>query len=474
MWSIERAGGRDARDRGWPVTPQIAVLDDEARMTEVLAMLLRREGHEVRCFTDPQVCLAAIAEQGFDLLFTDLKMPGMDGLAVLKEARRLAPDMPVVLMTAHASVATALAAVRAGAFDYVEKPFDNDACRALAQRALEVTRLQRDNRYMRARLRQLGADDEVVTASPAMREVFALAARAARSRATALVCGESGTGKELVARAIHRHSDRVQGPFVAVNCKAFAGGVLESELFGHEKGAYTGASVTRAGVFERADGGTLLLDEIGEIDLDFQAKLLRVLQTREVLPVGGSRARAVDVRVVAATNRDLRAEVAAGRFREDLYFRLAVIPIRLPPLRERPEDILPLARHFLARWSAELGRRFAGWTPEVEAWLLGHGWPGNVRELENLVERAAVLARDDRISLEDLLIEASPAVGEAAADGPELTLQAHLDRAAERRIRGALARCEGRRAEAARSLGVERTTLYRLMKKFGIEGEGPA
>jgi two-component system response regulator AtoC len=342
------------------VTPQIAVLDDEARMTEVLAMLLRREGHEVRCFTDPQACLAAIAEHGFDLLFTDLKMPGMDGLAVLTEARRLAPDMPVVLMTAHASVATALAAVRAGAFDYVEKPFDNDACRALAQRALEVTRLQRDNRYMRARLRQLGADDEVVTASPAMREVFALAARAARSRATALVCGESGTGKELVARAIHRHSDRVQGPFVAVNCKAFAGGVLESELFGHEKGAYTGASQTRAGVFERADGGTLLLDEIGEIDLEFQAKLLRVLQTREVLPVGGSRARTVDVRVVAATNRDLRAEVTAGRFREDLYFRLAVIPIRLPPLRERPEDILPLARHFLARWSAELGRSLGG------------------------------------------------------------------------------------------------------------------
>jgi transcriptional regulator with GAF, ATPase, and Fis domain len=258
--------------------------------------------------------------------------------------------------------------------------------RALAQRALEVTRLQRDNRYLRARLRQLDALDEVVTASPAMREVFALAARAARSRATALVCGESGTGKELVARAIHRHSDRVQGPFVAVNCKAFAGGVLESELFGHEKGAYTGASQTRAGVFERADGGTLLLDEIGEIDLEFQAKLLRVLQTREVLPVGGSRARTVDVRVVAATNRDLRAEVTAGRFREDLYFRLAVIPIRLPPLRERPEDILPLARHFLARWSASSGGAWA-----VEAWLLQHGWPGNVRELENLIERAAVL-----------------------------------------------------------------------------------
>ncbi len=460
------------------MTPHIAVLDDEARMTEVLAMLLRREGHEVTCFTDPRACVAALGERGFDLLFTDLKMPGMDGLAVLRAARRLAPDMPVVLMTAHASVATALAAVREGAFDYVEKPFDNEACKALAQRALQVTRLQRENRYLRARLRQLHALDEVVTESPAMREVFELAARAARSRATALVSGESGTGKELVARAIHRHSERVQGPFVAVNCKAFAGGVLESELFGHEKGAYTGASQTRAGVFERADGGTQFLDEIGEIDLEFQAKILRVLQTREVLPVGGAKAKLVDVRVVAATNRDLRAEVAAGRFREDLYFRLAVIPIRLPPLRERPEDILPLARHFLARWAGELGRTIAGWSPEVEAWLLRHPWPGNVRELENLIERAAVLAREEEITLADLLIEPGPSAAAAVAGGgadggadEALPLQAYLDRAAERRIRGALARCQGRRAEAAHSLGVERTTLYRLMKKFGIDGE---
>jgi DNA-binding NtrC family response regulator len=407
-------------------------------------------------------------ERGFDLLFTDLKMPGMDGLAVLRAARKLAPDMPIVLMTAHASVATAVAAVREGAFDYVEKPFDNEACVALARRALEVTRLARDNRYMRARLQQLHALDEAVTASAAMREVFALAVRAARSRATALVWGESGTGKELVARAIHRHSDRVNGPFVAVNCKAFAGGVLESELFGHEKGAYTGAAQARAGVFERADGGTLLLDEIGEVDLEFQAKLLRVLQTREVLPVGGARARAVDVRLVAATNRDLRAEVAAGRFREDLYFRLAVIPIRLPPLRERPEDILPLARHFLVRWTRELGRTIRGWSPEVEAWLLAHPWPGNVRELENLIERAAVLAREEEITLADLLLEPTrvPAPGD-----DDLSLQTFLDRAAERHIRGALARCQGRRAEAARALGVERTTLYRLMKKFGIDGE---
>ena len=310
--------------------------------------------------------------------------------------------------------------------------------------------------------------------SAALRATFASLERAAASTATVLLEGETGTGKSQAALSLHRGSVRRAGPFVTVDCGAIPANLLESELFGHERGAFTGAVQRRIGSFEAASGGTLFLDELGELPTELQPKLLRALEAREVRRVGANSYRPVDVRVVAATNRDLRAEVAAGRFREDLYFRLAVIPIRLPPLRERPEDILPLARHFLARWSAELGRRFAGWTPEVEAWLLGHGWPGNVRELENLVERAAVLARDDRISLEDLLIEASPAVGEAAADGPELTLQAHLDRAAERRIRGALARCEGRRAEAARSLGVERTTLYRLMKKFGIDGEGPA
>ncbi|MEZ4453392.1 MAG: sigma-54 dependent transcriptional regulator [Nannocystaceae bacterium] len=455
------------------VPARIAVLDDEARMTEVLAMILRRDGHEVECFTEPTRCLAAVACGDYDLLFTDLKMPGIDGLEVLKESRRLAPRLPVILMTAHATVKSALAAVHGGAFDYIEKPFDNDACRALCRRALDLHRLQRENRYLRARLAEIGAPGEVVCASPAMREVLELAVRAARSRATALVSGESGTGKELVARAIHRHSDRVEGPFVAVNCKAFAGGVLESELFGHEKGAYTGANQRRAGVFERADGGTLLLDEIGEIDLDFQAKLLRVLQTREVLPVGGARARTVDVRLVAATNRDLRAEVAAGRFREDLYFRLAVIPIRVPPLRERPEDVLPLARHFLGRFASELGRPIAGFTPEVESWLHGHRWPGNVRELENLIERAVVLAREETITLADLLLE--PATErDAAAPGADpdesLPLQAYLDRAAERRIRGALAEHGGRLADAARSLGIERTTLYRLRKKLGIDG----
>jgi DNA-binding NtrC family response regulator len=282
-----------------------------------------------------------------------------------------------------------------------------------------------------------------------------------------LVSGESGTGKELVARAVHYHSDRVGGPFVAVNCKSLAPGVLESELFGHEKGAFTGAERARAGLFEQAHGGTLLLDEIGEVGLDFQGKLLRVLQERAVRRVGGDRPREVDVRVVAASNRDLRAEVAAGRFREDLYFRLAVIPIHLAPLRERRADVLPLARQFLADCSAELGRRVAGWSDEVEKWLLEHSWPGNVRELANAVERGVVLARDDRIELEDLLIDAG--AGAAAAPAPGGGLREFLDAAAAERIGAALARTGGRRAEAAAELGIDRTTLYRLMRRYGLE-----
>jgi DNA-binding NtrC family response regulator len=280
-----------------------------------------------------------------------------------------------------------------------------------------------------------------------------------------LVQGESGTGKELVARLLHYWSDRVGRPFVAVNCKAFAEGVLESELFGHEKGAFTGAVGARAGCFERATGGTLFLDEIAEVGPDFQAKLLRVLQDGEVLRVGGTAPRPVDVRVVAATNRVLRDEIAADRFREDLYFRLNVLPIRLPPLRERREDVLPLARHFLARHAGEAHRRLT-LGAEAEGALLAHPWPGNVRELENAIERAVVLARGEEIGPEDLLLEEP--VGAPPGAGAAPTLQAHLERTTASHIRAALETAGGNRAEAARALGVDRTTLYRMMKRFGI------
>ncbi len=447
------------------------MIDDEPRMAEILAMVFEREGYDVRSFTDPTQGLAALEESPADVVVTDLKMPGTDGLEVLRRGRELDPELAVILMTAHGSVSTAIDAMRSGAFDYVQKPFDNEELKALVKRALDTTRLARENRYLRAELRSRYALDAVIATSDAMCGVLDLVRRAARSRATVLVTGESGTGKELVARLVHYHSDRVEGPFVAANCRAFAEGVLESELFGHEKGAFTGAERARPGLFERADGGTVFLDEIGEISPGFQAKLLRTLQERSVVRVGGDSEREVDIRVVAATNRDLQAAVADGSFREDLYFRLAVIPIQLPPLRERREEILSLARHFLARWNAELDGRVLGWSDAVEQWLLEHPWPGNVRELENAIERGVVLARGDQLELDDLLLDPASADGVSTRGGapPEADgLQQTLDRAAAERVRRALEESGGVKVEAARRLGVDRTTLYRLMRKYGL------
>ena len=453
------------------MTPRIAILDDEPRLVAILEMLLRREGYEARGFGDPEAALAALSQERFDLLLTDLRMPGLDGLAVLERVREADPDLPVVIMTAHATVATALRAVRLGAFDYVEKPFDNDDVRALVARALDHSRLARENRYLRAELRGRAGADAIVAEGDSMRAVLDLVRRAARSTATVLVSGESGTGKELVARAVHVQSDRVGGPFVAVNCRALAPGVLESELFGHERGAFTGADRARGGLFERAAGGTLFLDEIGDVSLEFQAKLLRVLQERRATRVGGSEEHALDFRLVAASQRDLRREVEAGRFREDLYFRLAVIPIQLPPLRERRDEILPLARHFFARANAGRQPPLAGWSAEVEAHLLRHDWPGNARELENAIERGVVLARGERIELEDLLLDAGPQTppAESGEAGGE-TLRAYLDAAAAGRVREVLDACGGSKAEAARRLGIDRTTLYRLLDRVGGGG----
>ena len=458
---------------------RVAIVDDEPRMAQVLEMILaREEGLEVEAFTDPRAFLQALDEadgEDWDLVLTDLKMPRVSGLEVLRRVKASWPDAQVVVITAHGTVATALEAMRQGAFDYVEKPFDNDACRALVRRALEHSRLARENRYLRAELKSRYRLDEVIAVSEAMHEVFELARRAAASRATVLISGESGTGKELVARAIHYHSGRVGGGFTSVNCKAFAPGLLESELFGHVRGAFTGATAARAGIFERCDGGTLCLDEVGEVSGDFQAKLLRVIQEREVVRVGDQQSRPVDVRLVCATHRDLWQEVQQGRFREDLYYRIAVIPIVIPPLRQRPQDILPLARHFLQRAAQELGRAMVGWTPEVERYLLGHDWPGNVRELENAIERAVVLSVDDRIGLGELLITGSPqarARDEEAGGGgddEELGLHDYLDRCARRRIEAALRGSGGHRGQAADLLGIDRSTLYRLMQKLGID-----
>jgi len=447
------------------MTARILIVEDEPRMAELMAGALRRSGYECQVRGDGREALAWLETNQADVVVSDWKMPGMDGVELLREIRRRSPALPVILVTAYASVPSAVAAMRDGAFDYVTKPFDNEDLRATVRRAVDAQRLERENRYLRQEVASRYAPEAIISESPRSRELLDLVRRVAPSKATVLIQGESGTGKELVARLLHFWSDRVGGPFLAVNCKAFAEGVLESELFGHEKGAFTGAVAARAGCFERASGGTLFLDEIGDVSGEFQAKLLRVLQEGEVLRVGGSEPRRVDVRVVTATNRVLREEIAAGRFREDLFFRLSVIPIAIAPLRERPEDILPLASHFLRRYGAEACRRLT-LDPEAEQALCGHRWPGNVRELENAIERAVVLARGETILPEDLLLEDASVPGAAVPDGG--SMQDALDRAAADRIRAALEVARGQRAEAARILGIDRTTLYRMMKRLGL------
>jgi len=447
------------------MTPRILIVDDEARMAAVVAQALAHAGYDCETCPSGEAALLALDARDADVVVTDWKMTGMDGVELLRQIRARRPGLPVILLTAHGSVRSAVAAMREGAFDYVTKPFDNEELRTCVARALELTRLERENRWLKQEVASRYAPETVVAESARSRDVLALVRRAAPSRSTVLIQGESGTGKELVARLLHYWSERVGRPFVAVNCKAFSEGVLESELFGHEKGAFTGATTARAGCFERASGGTLFLDEIGEVGSDFQAKLLRVLQEGEVQRVGGSAPRAVDVRVVAATNRVLRDEIAAGRFREDLFFRLNVIPVQLAPLRERREDILPLARHFLARHAADAGRRLR-FAPDVETALLAHPWRGNVRELENAVERAVVLARGEEIAPEDLLLhETAAAPADDAATGG--TLQEALDRAASVRVQAAIDAAGGNRAEAARVLGIDRTTLYRWLRRLG-------
>ena len=444
--------------------PRILIVDDQERVAEVIATALAHAGYECETHRSGASALAAVDQRGADAVVTDWKMEAMDGMELLREIRRRRPELPVILITAYGSVSSAVAAMREGAFDYVTKPFDNDELRATIARALEMTRLARENRYLRQEIGIRYAPDTIIAESVRSREVLDLVRRVAPSRAAVLIQGESGTGKELIARLLHYWSERVGNPMVAVNCKAFAEGVLESELFGHEKGAFTGAIAARAGCFERASTGTLFLDEIGEVGLEFQAKLLRAVQEGEVLRVGGSEPRKVDVRIVAATNRPIRDEIAAGRFREDLFFRLNVIPIQLAPLRERREDIVPLARHFLARQTAESGRKLA-LTAEAEEAILAHRWPGNVRELENAIERGAVLARGDSIAPEDLLLEQSGATSRAAMTG---TLQESIDKVVAARIDAAIEAARGNRAEAARNLGIDRATLWRLMKRLGI------
>ncbi len=454
---------------------RVLVADDKENMLKLFAKILA-DGYEVETAPDGARALALVATRPYDVVVTDIRMPGADGFELLAAVKARAPATEVVMMTGHATVGDAVRAMKAGAFDYLEKPFDPDAALAVVSRAAEHKRLADAARVAAPPGEEAGFHN-LVGGSAAMREVYRLLEKAAQVDATVLVLGETGTGKELAARAIHYHSARRERRFVAVNCGALPGELVESELFGHARGAFTGAATAKAGLFEEAEGGSIFLDEVGELPLPTQVKLNRVLQEREIRRVGDTAPTKVDVRVVAATHRDLREEVRAGRFREDLFYRLNVFTVRLPPLRERAEDVAPLAAHFLEKHARAVRRPFRGFAPEALRQLAGHGWPGNVRELENVVERAVAVAGGDVVGVEDLppeLAEAPPGAAPAAA----LAALPYRDAIAEARDRvsrdylvALMKEFGGNVTRAAERAGMERESLHRLLRKHGLRSD---
>ena len=454
-----------------PPTVRLLVVDDEPGLRRMLEILFRREGYDVVCANGYRSALEAISQspQPFAVVLTDLAMPDGSGLDVLSDAKRRSVATEVILITAHGSVDNAIRAVRAGAYDFVRKPFDTEELLALVAKALEKQAIVAENRRLRAQVSQV-SESEIVGRSPAMRGVLDLIRRIAPMKTTVLITGDSGTGKERIARAIHEGSDRKHRPFLVVNCGALPEALMESELFGHEKGAFTGASTRHLGLFREAEGGTLMLDEVGELPLTLQVKLLRVLQERRVRPVGATQEVPVDVRVLAATNRDVEEDVAVGKFRQDLYYRLNVIRIGLPPLSQRREDIPILTERFVSRFAAEMGKDVVGLTPDAMKALQQYDFPGNVRELENVIERAVALAGARAIGLGDLSVEIS---GQAASPGPSLLrlpesgcdLDAVLGEVERRLLLEALDRTGGVRKAAANLLGITfRSLRYRLGK----------
>ena len=440
------------------MTPHVIVVDNEQEMVKLVQRHLESEGFAVTPAHSGAEAMSALARDEFDVVLTDLVMTDVDGLAVLREAQRLQPRARVILMTAFASLETAIAALRQGAFDYLSKPFKMAEVTVAVRRALEDQRLRDENRRLREEIARQYALTNLLGRSGAMQSIFDQIAAVAGSEATVLLIGESGTGKELAARAIHWNGPRRARPFVAVNCAAIPDTLLESELFGHEKGAFTGADRRRRGLFAEASGGTLFLDEIADMSLALQAKLLRTLQDKIVRPVGGNEETRLDVRIISATNRDLGRRVRDGTFREDLYYRLAVIPIRLPSLRERTEDIPLLAQHFLERAAASLGKPALRFSEDAMNWLVQQAWPGNVRQLENVVERAATLAKEVTIASADLTMDFG--IPDAAGDRPRPTL-GEIERHYIDRV---LAETKGDKNAAARILGVSVRTLQRMFR----------
>jgi two-component system, NtrC family, nitrogen regulation response regulator NtrX len=451
------------------VKPTILIVDDEPGVRSALGGVLRDEGYAVEAVASGEECLERVTRGGIDLIMLDVWLPGMDGLATFARLRERQVDAQVVIISGHGSIESAVRAIKMGAFDFVEKPLSLDKTVLVVANALRQRRLEAENRALRARVdRQF----TMVGESAAIRQLREQVAMAAPTNGRVLIYGENGTGKELVARGIHTQSRRRSGQFVEVNCAAIPEELIESELFGHVRGAFTGAVADRRGKFEVADGGTIFLDEIGDMSLKTQAKVLRVLQEQTMEPVGGTSRIRVDARVVAATNKDLQAEIKTGQFREDLFFRLNVIPIFVPPLRERQEDIPLLADHFMAEFAQEYGRRIKRLDAGAIRTLQRYAWPGNVRELRNVIERLMIMVPGDAITTSDLSFLDVPLVAPAAgapAGSPErLTLHEARDQFERDLILKTLAQQQGNMSRTAEVLGVERSNLYRKMKTFGI------
>jgi len=444
---------------------KILIVDDEEIVRESLSGWLVKDGYTLETAEDGPTALKKLAAERKSILIADLKMPGMDGLQLLQEAKKIQPDLTAVIMTAYATVDTAVQAMKDGAFDYLVKPFDPEELSLMVEKIAVQQALVRENEVLRKVLKRGWRFHELISKSPAMQSIFELARAAAKSSSTVLVLGESGTGKEVLARAVHSESPREKGPFVAVSCAALTESLLESELFGHEKGAFTGASARRLGKFEAANGGTLFLDEVGDITPKLQVDLLRVLEERKLQRLGGNESIEVDVRIVAATNRDLKKAVADGQFREDLFYRLNVIPITLPPLRDRREDIPLLVDHFLEMLSATLQKKLEGVSGEAMGLLMAHSWPGNIRELRNVLERGAVVATSGVIQATNLGL-ASPVQVQPAGEP-----LASLEEVEKRHIAFVLQQLEGNVTQAARTLGIDRATLYNKIKRYGLREE---
>jgi len=450
---------------------RVLIVDDEEQMRDLLAKVLEKNGFQVAAAGDGAQALALLEKEPVDLVVTDVRMPGLGGMEALKAIKELNPDIIVIIMTAFGSIDQAVQAVKEGAYDYINKPFKIDEMLLTIRKALEERRLRHEVTALRHELRKRYHFESLIGKSRAMQEVFSLIEQVAGSRSTVMIYGRSGTGKELVAKAVHYNSQRASKAFVAVNCAAIPAELLESELFGHEKGAFTGAIATKVGKFELATGGSLFLDEVGSMRLDLQAKILRALQEREVERVGGTRTIKIDVRVIAATNRDLKRAVEEGTFREDLYYRLNVVPITLPPLRQRRDDIPLLVEHFIAKYNREFNRKVKGFSAGATAALYQYDWPGNVRELENVIERAVALAQSETISLRELPLDISILGPDTIEDTHKagLSLREARNYFEKQYILNILERVRWNQTEAARILGLHRNTLLWKLQRLGIE-----